>query len=156
MAKESQTFNGMPLFFDIKVGAGLRCVFGSGVQMQCASFIQHCRASCLQGANAFSLLLLKLANVLSAKPKAFHMFADQDGSRIAFNKDGALFFNLRYFTQCHLSDTTSEDPNYFWYMVACHELAHNGESGHNARHEHLLEGLAVARFTSFLQQFGGK
>lgn len=134
LIRQGQTFNKLPLFFDDKTSVMLR-------------------TKCLQAATSFSTLLLDLAEVLSAKKTSFHMFADHDGSRIAFNKDGSLFFNIRYYVQCHVSDRPSpEDPNYFWYMVACHELAHNGESGHNARHEHLMEGIAVARFGHFMRK----
>jgi hypothetical protein len=68
------------------------------------------------------------------------MYLDQSGSMKAFNKDGALFFNLRYFVQCHTNDPDLALSS--WYMTFCHELAHNVERGHNRAHGALVEILA--------------
>eukprot|EP00456_Euglypha_rotunda_P033647 TRINITY_DN25998_c0_g1_i1.p1 TRINITY_DN25998_c0_g1~~TRINITY_DN25998_c0_g1_i1.p1 ORF type:complete len:187 (+),score=13.75 TRINITY_DN25998_c0_g1_i1:379-939(+) len=79
------------------------------------------------------------------------MYVDVDGSQIAWNSNGSVFCNLRYFYQCRHSKN-DEGSWTFWFIIVCHELAHNGETGHNARHEHYLETLAV-RYLPSLTQF---
>jgi len=61
-------------------------------------------------------------------------------ARIAFNSDGAVFFNLRYFEQVFADDLRSHSSNdsssnviirrtvNFYFVVTCHELSHNIDS----------------------------
>ena len=55
--------------------------------------------------------------------------------------DGSIFFSLRYHVQHVLQNEAC--PLSFWFVVIAHELAHNRESGHNKRHEALMEALIV-------------
>ena len=46
----------------------------------------------------------------------------------------------------HISFYVSQETAFlFWFTTTCHELAHNGESCHNEKHETLMEEL-VARY----------
>ncbi len=87
---------------------------------------------------------------------------------IAFNKGGSIFYNLRYFEQIfannlnqHLhtasaSDSIIHDIINFYYIVTCHELAHNIEHDHNATFVRYLEELAVkfmGKKERFLEHF---
>ncbi len=45
----------------------------------------------------FSRVLKLLAEVYKIPPTSLHIFADKDGKLIAFNRNGSLFVNLRYF-----------------------------------------------------------
>ena len=95
-------------------------------------------------AGAFSVLLQRLAGVFGLGPELLNMYRDIDGNRIAFNRGGCLFFNLRYYEQCH-GGKDERMALSFWYTTLCHELAHNTEPGHNALHENIMEGL-IAKY----------
>ncbi|CAF3325382.1 unnamed protein product [Rotaria sp. Silwood2] len=79
-------------------------------------------------------------------------------ARIAFNSNGALFFNLRYSEQVFADDLKSYLENcsssslssaivrrivHFYYMVACHELSHNIDSNHDLNFINHFERVSV-------------
>ena len=76
-------------------------------------------------------------------------------ARIAFNSNGALFFNLRYFEQVFADDLQSHLPNAssnlgivrtivnFYYTITCHELAHNLATNHDLNFMHHFEKVIV-------------
>lgn len=92
-------------------------------------------------------------------------------ARIAFNSNGALFFNLRYFEQVfaddlkpYLHENSSSIPIVrtivnFYYMIACHELSHNVDTNHDLRFISRFERVSV-RFMdakdAFLSTFSFK
>ena len=91
------------------------------------------------------IALDQFASVLhtSATPFALsranvHIFHDESGT-IAFNSNRALFFNFRFFEYLHLSAISRGDYNeavVYWFVVTCHELAHNIVSDHSAAHSY--------------------
>ncbi|KAG5190896.1 hypothetical protein JKP88DRAFT_251844 [Tribonema minus] len=69
-----------------------------------------------------------------------------DSTVIAFNKGGSLFFNMEYWLrQCKQAPpaegNADRDRRYFWFVVFCHELAHNVAKGHGKDHESAEEVL---------------
>ena len=79
-----------------------------------------------------------------------------------------MFFNLRYYEQVfaeqirpYLQINTPSLPIHhtlvnFYFLLTCHELAHNLESGHNSNFVNHLETIAVKYMTAkdlFLQRF---
>jgi hypothetical protein len=105
------------------------------------------------GLNTFSFILLDLGSLFSLAPQTLHIFFDDRGSTIAFNQNGALFFNYHYFRTLHLqhwetSQSMKIDALAYWFVTMCHELAHNLVQEHSARHSFYAE--------SFAQQFFGK
>ncbi len=78
-------------------------------------------------------------------------------ARIAFNSNGSLFFNLRYFEQVfandlkvHLENGSRSSSNpfirtiiNFYFMVSCHELSHNIDSNHDLNFINRLERVSV-------------
>ena len=76
-------------------------------------------------------------------------------ARIAFNSNGALFFNLRYFEQVfaddlqvYLSNATSAIPLVrtivnFYFIITCHELGHNIGSSHDVNFINRFERILV-------------
>ena len=89
-------------------------------------------------------------------------------ARIAFNDRRALFFNLRYFEQVfaeqvqpYLHVTSPSVPILhtivnFYFILTCHELAHNLEMAHNSNFINHLETIAVKFMTEkdlFLERF---
>ena len=99
-----------------------------------------------------------LATVFELKTSSLHLFYDTQGSTIAFNMNGSLFMNLRYYLALH--DETN-DPNQFkkvnrkealiyWFMTICHELAHNFVGDHNSEHEFYMSSFAEVYLESLM------
>ena len=76
-------------------------------------------------------------------------------ARIAFNSNGSLFYNLRYFEQVYWDDVkpyignNSSSPIVrrivnFYYMVTCHELSHNIDSNHDLNFINRFEKVSVS------------
>jgi hypothetical protein len=82
------------------------------------------------------------------------VFFDLDSNLIAFNLNTSLYFNLRYYSQCHYKHKTEEEALRFWFVIFCHELAHNVESNHNKQHESAMEILIVNHLSSLCSLVG--
>ncbi|KAI1104289.1 hypothetical protein F4804DRAFT_200439 [Jackrogersella minutella] len=102
--------------------------------------------------NSFASLLLEVAAVYSINRTAVHIFYEHGGNTIAFNRDGSIFCNLRFFIQLHV-DQSGNHPSgesrasaaVWWWVVIAHELAHNLVHPHNADHSYYTE--------SFIQEY---
>ncbi|KAI1504129.1 hypothetical protein F5X99DRAFT_51992 [Biscogniauxia marginata] len=98
--------------------------------------------------NSFASLLKDVGDVYTIKKSALHIFYDDTGGTIAFNRDGSIFFNLRFYLQLH-ADQSAGDARaaaaVWWWVVLAHELAHNIIKPHNADHSYYTE--------SFIQQY---
>ncbi|KZF21370.1 HATPase_c domain-containing protein [Xylona heveae TC161] len=107
-----------------------------------------------KGLNAFSSVLLDCGDIFALRRDSLHVFYDENGSTIAFNRQGSLFCNYRFFEQLHLSDLQNGGPEMraeatvYWWVVLCHELAHNLVGDHSADHSYYTE--------SFVMQYFGK
>src|SRR5262249_3261507 len=79
---------------------------------------------------------------------------DPASSSIAFNANGALFFNYHYFFSLHLPRMAKGEPAAqtdalaYWWVTLCHELAHNLVREHSTAHSFYMESFAS-------QYFGG-
>jgi len=74
----------------------------------------------------FASILHDCADSFSLDRKTVHIFYDDSGSTIAFNRNKALFFNYRYFENLHLplaQQGTKADAIVYWCVVLAHELA---------------------------------
>ncbi|KAL2760855.1 hypothetical protein ACRALDRAFT_1045993 [Sodiomyces alcalophilus JCM 7366] len=105
--------------------------------------------------NAFAALLVEVGSVYSLSPRALHMFYDETGGTIAFNSNGSIFCNLRFFLQLHANKLVGPrqgearaEVAVWWWVVLAHELAHNLVEPHNSDHSYYTE--------SFIQQYFGK
>ncbi|KAI1096995.1 hypothetical protein F5B19DRAFT_435456 [Rostrohypoxylon terebratum] len=99
--------------------------------------------------NAFASLLLTVGSVYAINRSAIHIFYETGGTTIAFNRDGSIFCNLRFYNQLHGNQPPSIDSRasaaVWWWVVLAHELAHNLVGPHNADHSYYTE--------SFIQQY---
>lgn len=93
--------------------------------------------------NMFAAILADIGEVYSLSRRVLHIFYDESGGTIAFNTNGSLFCNFRFFLQLHASRL--EGPNAgaakveaatWWWVVLAHELAHNLVSTHNSDHSY--------------------
>jgi len=90
---------------------------------------------------SFALVLERLCNVFGLRLTSIAIYHDPTGKAIAFNSGGALYFNVRYFYGLHYSKNTHRNRvcYSYWYVVTCHELAHNMEGPHNRTHAFYTE-----------------
>ncbi|KAF8460533.1 hypothetical protein BDZ91DRAFT_419440 [Kalaharituber pfeilii] len=106
----------------------------------------------------FSTLLESLAGVLKVPLTCMHLCHEATGDTIAFNMGGSLFFNLHYW---HLNehnqtnDQARADALTYWFMVFCHELAHNLVGPHNATHSYHTETIAARNIPNLARLLPG-
>lgn len=97
--------------------------------------------------NNFAYLLLDVGNIYNLPPQALHIYYNNAGSSIAFNKGGAIFANLRYFLQLHQPAWQFDQVDkrcealVYWFVTIAHELAHNIETNHNSAHGYYTESF---------------
>lgn len=90
--------------------------------------------------NSFAVLLHEIGDVYALPRKALHIFYDESGGTIAFNSNGSIFCNFRFFKQLHLKKLDFDGPGgrveagAYWWIVLAHELAHNLVKEHNSEH----------------------
>lgn len=107
--------------------------------------------------NTFAVLLDDVCNIYSLPRKAMHIFYDESGGTIAFNSNGSIFCNFRFFAQLHQKKMESGVPEAkteaaaYWWIVVAHELAHNLVKEHNAEHSFYTYVLSVFPFRQYLQ-----
>ncbi|KAF2216254.1 hypothetical protein CERZMDRAFT_33738 [Cercospora zeae-maydis SCOH1-5] len=106
----------------------------------------------------FVSILSELAAIFQVSPQAIHVYHDLTGSAIAFNSNGSIFCNLRYFMQLHMAGMASPHGRVealaYWYMTLCHELAHNLVSNHDSNHSYYTESFASHYFQRMLALAG--
>ena len=93
------------------------------------------------GFNSFASVMVTIADALHLSRQSLHLFYDEDSATIAFNSNSALFFNYRYFENLHLpavQQGNDGDAVIYWFVVACHELAHNIVADHSAAHSYYV------------------
>ncbi|SPN97592.1 related to NUO-14 NADH2 dehydrogenase (ubiquinone) 14K chain [Cephalotrichum gorgonifer] len=99
--------------------------------------------------NAFASMLVEVGAIYNVSPSVLHIFHDEEGLTIAFNKGGAMFFNLRFYLQLHAGGMASpmgrSRAMVWWWVVMAHELAHNLVLAHTAEHSYYTE--------SFIQEY---
>ncbi|CAK9057999.1 unnamed protein product [Durusdinium trenchii] len=85
----------------------------------------------------FADLLMAVSSIFSVPcHRQVHIF-EEDTQTVAFNS-GALFFNLRFFTEeCH--DQSWEEAVSFWTVSFAHELAHFESPVHDRQHGRAME-----------------
>ncbi|KAI9246456.1 hypothetical protein BDA99DRAFT_592382 [Phascolomyces articulosus] len=106
----------------------------------------------------FTDIIKGLATVFELKESTLHLFYDTQGSTIAFNMNGSLFMNLRYYLALHETDdmslfkrTKRKEALIYWFMTICHELAHNFVSDHNSEHEFYMSSFAEVYLESLIR-----
>ncbi|KAF8581823.1 hypothetical protein K439DRAFT_1513339 [Ramaria rubella] len=84
------------------------------------------------------LVLQPLVRLYNIPSTSVHIFQDWEGPLIAFNRNGSLFLNLRYYVAWHDFDVQKGDlaqAYTSWYFSLAHEIAHNLVHPHNSEHE---------------------
>lgn len=86
----------------------------------------------------FDELLREICHIYRLDPAVMHIFYDAVGATIAFNTNGSVFCNLRYFVQLHrdLLRNDRATAGHYWFVVVAHELSHNLVKQHDANHSY--------------------
>lgn len=105
--------------------------------------------------SSFSSILLEVASVFDLPSGVVHIYYDETGPTIAFNLNGSLFFNFRYYKELHNAGvaaggeagvTGRKEALVYWFVTTCHELAHNIVLDHSSAHSFYTESFAQMYF----------
>ncbi|RMZ80521.1 hypothetical protein DV737_g2924, partial [Chaetothyriales sp. CBS 132003] len=114
------------------------------------------------GLTAFADLLKPVADVFSLNPRTINVFYDAGGKTIAFNRAGSIFCNYLYFEQLHEAGLVAQRGNesayadafIYWWVILCHELAHNLVADHSSDHSYYTEGFVAQYFGRVVEKLG--
>ncbi|KAJ0414531.1 hypothetical protein BJY00DRAFT_294918 [Aspergillus carlsbadensis] len=103
------------------------------------------------GMNLFASILLDCAEVFSLKPDTLSIFYDPNSKSIGFNRAGSIFCNFYYFQQLHEKELLRNPKDQaeaitYWWVVLCHELAHNLVGDHGQVHSYYTEAFVKQYF----------
>lgn len=107
----------------------------------------------------FEILLRDVAEVYGVSATAMQIHYDAQGPCIAFNTNGSIFCNMRFFLQLHYHKMTSSgraatdarvEATIWWFVVVAHELAHNLVSAHDANHSYYTESFVQEYFAKMM------
>ncbi|CAE6464621.1 unnamed protein product [Rhizoctonia solani] len=99
-----------------------------------------------------NLIVTPLRTLYKLPPSSVHIFYDTKGGLIAFNRNGSLFLNLRYYEGWHdelVKGGSVHKALISWYFTLAHEIAHNLVQPHNAEHEYYFSSLAELHMPEF-------
>jgi hypothetical protein len=109
-------------------------------------------ASNRAGFNLFASILLDCGSIFSMRADSLSIFYDPGGKTIAFNRAGSIFCNYFYFQQLQeqallqSSAPDRTDAIVYWWVILCHELAHNLVGDHSSAHSYYTEGFVAQYF----------
>ncbi|KAI6030017.1 hypothetical protein EDC04DRAFT_2714958 [Pisolithus marmoratus] len=104
---------------------------------------------------AFSGVLLNLAQMFGLDPTRLHIFWQSDDTELmGFNRNHVIYLNLAHFKDRHLGKLSGDDNGKAdvygaWFLIIAHEIAHNKAFWHDEDHELLFTTLVQTRFTPF-------
>ncbi|KAK5676920.1 hypothetical protein LTS10_010684 [Elasticomyces elasticus] len=115
-----------------------------------SAFLQAHREALAQ----FTYILAETASIFALAPSNLNIFHDEQGASIAFNSNGSIFCNLRYFEQLHMHAMSAAEGRVeagaYWWITLCHELAHNLVSDHSSQHSYYTESMIAQYFRPML------
>ncbi|KDQ54066.1 hypothetical protein JAAARDRAFT_409896 [Jaapia argillacea MUCL 33604] len=85
-----------------------------------------------------------LCEIYKLPPKSMHVFYDLGGELIAFNRDGSIYLNLRFYEAWHDAQVKAGDLStayISWFFTLAHEIAHNLVQPHNSEHEFYFSAI---------------
>ncbi|KAJ6593724.1 hypothetical protein B0H19DRAFT_1091788 [Mycena capillaripes] len=103
----------------------------------------------------FVPIIAVLAEVYNLPLTSLHIFYDLDGGLIAFNRNGSIFFNLRYYEAWHDTDVKAgraKAAYISWYFTLAHEIAHNLVHPHNSEHEFYFSAICEKHFPAICER----
>jgi hypothetical protein len=113
------------------------------------------------GLTTFAHMLNSIGEVFSLDPRTLNIFFETSGKTIGFNRNGSIFCNYRYFEQLHergIEHASSGDAYteafVYWWVILCHELAHNLVGDHSSDHSYYTEGFVAQYFGRVVRVLG--
>ncbi|TFK45667.1 hypothetical protein OE88DRAFT_1668942 [Heliocybe sulcata] len=100
----------------------------------------------------FIYVIQELRDVYKLPAKSLHIFCDVGGELIAFNREGSLYLNLRYYEAWHDEEVSAGDRSkayISWYFTLAHEIAHNLVQPHNSEHEFYFSAICEQYLVPF-------
>lgn len=104
------------------------------------------------GINIFASIILDCGSIFAMRADSLSIFYDPGGKTIAFNRAGSIFCNYFYFQQLH-EQPLLQGPNpdrtdaiVYWWVILCHELAHNLVGDHSSAHSYYTESFVAQYF----------
>ncbi|KAJ6109820.1 hypothetical protein N7486_002055 [Penicillium sp. IBT 16267x] len=137
---------GHDLEFVATLPSGVNVLFTKTITERSA-FLANNRTSI----NMFASVILDSGSIFSMRADSLSIFYDPGGKTIAFNRAGSIFCNYFYFQKLQeqaLLQSSSPDRTdaiVYWWVILCHELAHNLVADHSSAHSYYTEGF-VAQF----------
>ncbi|CAI7576909.1 unnamed protein product [Penicillium discolor] len=104
------------------------------------------------GFNLFASILLDCGTIFSMRADSLTIFYDPGGKTIAFNRGGSIFCNYFYFQSLQEQELLKSanpdraDAIVYWWVILCHELAHNLVGDHSSAHSYYTEGFVAQYF----------
>ncbi|KAJ5491634.1 hypothetical protein N7539_003201 [Penicillium diatomitis] len=104
------------------------------------------------GINLFASVLLDCGSIFAMRADSLSIFYDPGGKTIAFNRAGSIFCNYFYFQQLQeqallqSAKPDRTDAIVYWWVILCHELAHNLVGDHSSAHSYYTEGFVAQYF----------
>jgi len=105
----------------------------------------------------FIHVVTPLAQMYTLPLTSLHVFYDMAGGLIAFNRNGSVFLNLRYFEAWHDEDVKNghlQQAQISWFFTLAHEIAHNLIEPHNSEHEFYFSAICEAHVTGLSRLIG--
>ncbi|KAI6119159.1 hypothetical protein EDD16DRAFT_1791904 [Pisolithus croceorrhizus] len=97
-------------------------------------------------------VIIYLSKIYDIPTKSLHIFYDTSGGCIAFNCQGTIYLNLRYFEVWHDDQVKSgnrQNAQIAWFLVLAHEIAHNLTDLHDSEHEFWFSAICEEHLPAF-------
>ena len=110
---------------------------------------------------SFSAILIEVGSVFDLPTSALHIYYDDMGPTIAFNLNGSLFFNFRYYQELHHGQIATggdtglqgtKNALVYWFVTTCHELGHNIVKDHSGDHSFYTESFVQMYFAECMEK----
>ncbi|KIV77035.1 hypothetical protein PV11_08873 [Exophiala sideris] len=110
------------------------------------------------GLTTFATLMKGVGEVFSLDPRTLNVFYESSGKTIGFNRNGSIFCNYRYYQALHEKDAGTpegyREAFVYWWVILCHELAHNLVGDHSSEHSYYTEGFVAQYFGRVMTALG--
>ncbi|GAA5908053.1 uncharacterized protein JCM6883_004102 [Sporobolomyces salmoneus] len=146
-------------YCDTSAAASLSFVANvAGMRFYCARDVTDPTTFVSTHHDALTRLVTKILNpigqVFGVNPQALNVFHDLEGPLIAFNRNGTIYINFRYYSAWHdkqVLEGKYSEALISNYATIAHELAHNLVKPHDAQHSFYFSSFCEEYFLRMAQ-----